>query len=491
MALLLLVSIATFAPTLDNGFILDDDYMLAHNASIRDLHNLASFFTSTPPESINRGYYRPVMLAAFAIDYAIFGLRAPGFHFVNILCHAAVACLVLLLLLQLGASAGASTLGALLFALHPMQGEVVYLVTYRANALCAFFMFLALLFYLRRRAGTLSLGSCCVLGLLYFLALGSKEIGVTLPLLLLAADVFLPTGRRVSLAPYAVCCVVLLGYAGIRQLLCEPSSVSYFGNAPGLLVLRAMIVTEAYAVTLLFLPRSLAATYDASYLPWPTSFTDPMLLTAAALLLGLLWLAYRLRHKAPRIAFGIAFYFLALLPTYNILRSPNLFGERFLYVPLFGLCLLLALALDALHRPRLSRLGSAGVIAVICVFAMQNHARAYTWRTEVSYWQSAVGMRPQSLQVHVGLAKALSDRRRCSEALPHYAFALARVAPSGGNARMVYGEAASCLSLTGNQDGALAVVERWLAAQPADTGFAQMRSTLARAVHRAHGGSPP
>jgi hypothetical protein len=63
------VAAAASAPTQDNGIILDDDYMLAHSAEIPDLHNIVSFFSSTPPQSINRAYYRPITLTSFALRF--------------------------------------------------------------------------------------------------------------------------------------------------------------------------------------------------------------------------------------------------------------------------------------------------------------------------------------------------------------------------------------------------------------------------------------
>jgi hypothetical protein len=479
-SLLLAVGMLTFAPTLRNGFILDDDYMIVHNPAIRSLANLPGFFTSVPPGSINRSYYRPIMLSSFTLDHALFGSSARALHGINIVWHVSVALLVWVVLQQLGAGRGAASLAALLFVVHPVQGEVVYLINNRSNSVAAAFFLLGLCLYLRCRAQAWSPITIGALALCYFCALGGKESGATLPLVMLAVDWLLPSGKRPVLAPYLTCAAVLLGYIVIRQILCDPVSASYFDDQSGTAVLRALVVVEAYALSLLVYPRGLAGTYDYTHIAQPTSFGDPLFVTCAVLLFGLIVVGYTLRRRSPRVALGIAIHFITLLPTYHIIRLPILFGERFLYLPMLGACLILCVALDALAQTSFARVARAGLVGLACVFAAHSHARAYDWRSEVSYWRSVVEMRPQSLQAHIGLANALSDAHRCKQALPHYLFAVTRVPPVAAQARPLYGQTASCLSLTGDQRGALAIVNRWLAAQPNDTGFARMRSVLAR-----------
>src|SRR4051794_3554001 len=152
-ALLVLASFVAYAPVLHNGVVLDDQYMVADNDTIRDVAQIPRFFVSTPPGAIARAFYRPVMFTSFTLDYALFGGDMAGFHAMNVLWHALAAWLVYLLLDRLlggdrsaaaqrrrDATTGrASALGALIFALHPVQAEVVYLVNYRATTLAALF----------------------------------------------------------------------------------------------------------------------------------------------------------------------------------------------------------------------------------------------------------------------------------------------------------------------------------------------------------------
>jgi hypothetical protein len=483
-AALLVVASAAFAPCVRNGFILDDVYMVDGNPALRSLANVPALFVSVPPGAIARNYYRPATLSAYALDYALFGPGPAGLHAMNVVWHVIAALLVWILLQQLGASRPAASVAALLFTVHPVQGETVYLINGRAGCTAAVWFFLGLSIYLGRREQAWSWPALGALAACFFLALGSKETAVTLPLVMLAVDVLLPGRERIRPAPYVACAAALLLYFGLRLALCEPSSISYFGDQSNAAVLRAMSVVEAYALSLVFFPRSLAGTYDNSYLPEPSGFGDPIFLASVALLIGVGVFAIAVWRRWPRVALGIAIYVITLLPTCNIIRSPVLFGERFLYLPLLGVGLVLCAALDAIKRATSWRATVLGLVVLSVFWAHASHVRAYEWRTETSYWRAAVRMRPEAIQTHVGLANALYDRHLLREALPHFIWAVEHVPPEGAQARQLYGRTASCASLAGDQPRALAIVDRWLAAQPADVGFRRMHDTLASLVAR-------
>src|SRR6185295_1656268 len=96
MALALLTSLNT----LQNGFVHDDTSQVLNNSFITDLGNLPSAFTSSVwsfltenVRSLTDVYFRPVFMAQFMINYAIFGTTAWGWHLMNVSIHAAVSVL--------------------------------------------------------------------------------------------------------------------------------------------------------------------------------------------------------------------------------------------------------------------------------------------------------------------------------------------------------------------------------------------------------------
>ena len=127
----------------------------------------------------------PLVYTTFRLEHAVWGVRPAGYHWVNLLLHAANALLVWRLLRRL-AMPGA-WLAAALFALHPVQVESVAWVTERKNVLSLFFVLLALLAWVEFIADDLK-RSWRFYGLAlaaYALALFSKTIACTLPAALL------------------------------------------------------------------------------------------------------------------------------------------------------------------------------------------------------------------------------------------------------------------------------------------------------------------
>ncbi|NIQ02191.1 MAG: hypothetical protein GWM98_18810, partial [Nitrospinaceae bacterium] len=83
------------------------------------------------------------------------------------------------------------TAAALLFALHPLRVESAVWVSERKDLLCAFFFLAACLLYLRHasRTGPSAKAYAAALGL-FALALLSKPMAVSLPLVLILLDLY-------------------------------------------------------------------------------------------------------------------------------------------------------------------------------------------------------------------------------------------------------------------------------------------------------------
>src|SRR6266850_4502463 len=128
-----LAAIACFLPTLRNDFVLwDDDLNFTDNPSYRGLswRQLRWMFTT-----VHGGHYQPLSWVTLGLDYTLWGMDPTGYHLTNILLHAVNAVLVYRLIAALvpGVSARAATIGALLFAIHPLRVESVAWVTERRD----------------------------------------------------------------------------------------------------------------------------------------------------------------------------------------------------------------------------------------------------------------------------------------------------------------------------------------------------------------------
>jgi len=433
MVTVLAVAVGVFANSLGNGFAMDDAYNVVANEQIRSLRSIPALFTrqwgaDAPTryhQAINRAYWRPLVAASFALDHRLWGLRPAGYHLTNVLLHAAVSLLVLLLVLRLTGSGWGAAAGALIFALHPVHTEAVNLVSYRTELLAALFVTAALA--LHGRAGRRRPWELAALLLLYALGLASKEMAVTLPGWLLLQDLALGRpGRggagwlRRAAWTYAPLVLCLAGYLALRAATLDHAGSDFFhGLEPGL---RALSVLKIYLhyVRLMLLPWPLLPFYDWTVLPPATSYGDIEAYLGLALLGLTVALALALWRRGARAAgLGVLWWLVGLIPVAHIVSLPVGAAERFLYLPSVGLCLALGAGAGALARRGRGVRIAAVVVAVplLALMALGTVVRNTHWRDDMRLLQRAVVDFPESFNARHELGKRYVEQGRLDLAI--------------------------------------------------------------------------
>lgn len=197
-----LFGIIIYSNTLKSSFVFDDLQNITLNPYIRLTNLDLEKILNAGFKSINSN--RPLANISFAVNYYLGKYDVKGYHIVNIFIHIMNGILVYFLaritfkqLSDIGIFTTSkspdftisfiSLFAALLFTAHPIQVQSVTYIVQRMNSMAAMFYFLSLTFYIY---GRLSLtiwkrraqwAGCFVS---WILALGSKEIAVTLPLVL-------------------------------------------------------------------------------------------------------------------------------------------------------------------------------------------------------------------------------------------------------------------------------------------------------------------
>ena len=127
-AFLLAIAVATtFANVFGNSWHYDDLHSITGNPHLQSLREPLRFLTDPTQFSrdADKAMFRPMLLTSFALNYAWSGLDTWSWHMVNLGLHLTCTLLLWQILRRLERGAAVAMVGALLFALHPLNTETV------------------------------------------------------------------------------------------------------------------------------------------------------------------------------------------------------------------------------------------------------------------------------------------------------------------------------------------------------------------------------
>ena len=426
------VTFLAFVPALLNGFVEWDDYKnLFENTSYRGLgwEQIRWMFTSTL-----MGHYIPVTWLTFTLDYALWGTNPLGYHLTNSLIHAANAALFYLVALRLiakgttltgSALSAGSIMATLFFTLHPLRAESVAWATERRDVLSGLFFLITVLMYLkaaegegRRRRRLLVASVAC-----FVLALLSKSIVMTLPLVLVLLDLY-PLGRlplRWGMWREASARTVLKEKLPYLALGLAGAITSYWAVASNHYLTGidkygwpARIGMTGYSLWFYlektFLPLALSPLHE---LPAVVNPLEPRFLLSglAVIVTSVALLALHRRWPA-----GLAvwvYYGIVLGPVTGIVHSGyQLTHDRYSYLSCLGWALLVGTAVGSVARgvatgvvrPRFARAGAAVAAAWILALGTLTWYQVQIWRDTETLWRYAAESDPRCsiCQINLG-----------------------------------------------------------------------------------------
>ena len=422
-----LLFLALHARTLDYGLVWMDEPEIAEGEIVVALGSVGAVADAfrRPLHSrrvqgldqLRNPYYRPLQVVLVSAIHRATG-AAPRIYRVaslglGALCLAAFTALALRLLER----PLLATFAACVVAVHPVVIEACVWISGLAEGLAALFVIASVLAGLlcvgAERRPRIGWGVVSVLALL--VALCSKEKAVVAPALLLAGIVSAAStpvgtgstaraalegfgGLRAGAALVLTQGALVLLYLFLWRPLALGSAVALapaIGGSPATHLASAVAAWPA-ALAWLFLPLSSSAS-DAVRVV--TSALDPMLWLGLALAASsaVAWLLL-LRAGRPVAAFGLAWLWIAFLPTANLLPQIHARGERYLFLSAFGAGLLVA---DLL--PALLRAGASRARAILCAglallwlgfLAERSWARAPAWRSSRALFEGDVARDP-------------------------------------------------------------------------------------------------
>ena len=461
---LVIATLAVYWQVRNHEFInYDDDKFITDNPLIQSgltLESIKSAFKK------NWGYWKPVTCLSLMLDYEIYGMDSGGFHMTNLLFHIANALMLFIFLRRATGALWQSAFVATLFALHPLHVESVAWVTERKDVLSTFFWMLTMLAYIHYLKQP---GFKRYILILIALALGlmAKPMLVTLPFVLLLFD-YWPLGRlqlpekrfkakplmeevrerspdneqpafginslpnsshilirnfsrliweKIPMLILVAGSILILFSFRVGKGVVQTVKFSSFGYK----ISNALISYLKYIEKMVW-PQNLAIHYPCTTISWQQTALAFLILLCISIA------AVKAVRSRPYFAVGWFWYIGTLVPVIGLVKFGSYFAmaDRFTYVPLIGLFIIIAWGIPELVAQwRYRKIWLATLATVILTILM-----AMTWK-QVDYWGNSITLFEHTLKItsnnylpHNNLGNALYRQGRTAEAIEHYLQAL-------------------------------------------------------------------
>jgi len=454
---LIIITLAVFWQVRNHEFVnFDDDDYITTNRYVQagwTWEGVSWAFTSK-----FHGHWHPVTWLSHMTDCQLFGLNPAGHHLTSLFLHIANVLLLFLILERMTGALFRSALVAALFAIHPLHVEPVAWIADRKDVLSTSFWMLAMWAYVRyaERPG---FGRYILILVAFILGLMAKPMVVTLPLVFLLMD-YWPLRRfqfgqnHNSLKPRyqsaslrrlvgeKVLFLVVTGAFVILTVLARHSFFLYSKNImkygasqrpflsslmpEGHNLIHAPVSYITYIGKLLW-PFNLAAPYPKPGMPviWQVG-------AAGLLLICISFLVFWKGRRSPFLPVGWLWYLLTLLPVIGVVKAaPYMLADRYTYLPLIGLFIMIAWGVPDLvagWRYRRLVLGISTAMLVLG-FTVSSWLQVRHWKNGLTLFEHVVNVTTDNWLAHNNLGTALEAKGRFDEAITHYSEAV-RINPN-------------------------------------------------------------
>jgi tetratricopeptide (TPR) repeat protein len=414
---LMAVTVLAHAWELSGTFVYDDYAYVVDNAAVQaGLSDWTRFFTEPDTYAENKTHhYRPLVTLSYAADVALGGEGTFPFKATQLGLHLLTVLALFGLVRTLGRSVpglppGTAFAAALWMGIAPFNVDAVHYITARSSVLCGLFAVVSVTCFVRMRQarGPAALGWYGAHLAALALSVTSKETGLAVPAVLVAADLLLlrpampPEARRAGRLWWPYLPYAAGGFAAwllmpnVHRVLSHPGQV--FGDEGRL---AAAIRCLAENLRLMALPTDLSITHPIG----PTMrLAEPATIVSALLVAALVAGAWRVRRAAPLVTFGLAWYLLLIAPS-TFVHLTEILQEHRGYPASMGVGMAIgwgaAWLWGAAGRRR--AWAAAGLAAVLALLLAGTVHRERAWVDDVTLWTRALAVDPTSARAWVSL----------------------------------------------------------------------------------------
>ena len=463
-SILIILSIAflSYFNTFTNSFHFDDFKYIVNNEGLKEdfQHVFLSYLCfPTCHDILSNLSNRPIIFYTLHLNHSLGGFNVFGFHVVNLTVHI-ITCLLIFLfakeILSINRFLKTSDqsknklniplISALLFAVHPMNTQVITYITGRTTSIAVCFYMASFLFFIKGVRQNLPWKILFYALSIVFLIMGygSKMIILTVPVMFIIYYLFFTPLKsiffkrffesifiRIIIQTIVITSPFILIFIsshlnilsffrmdfGFLQKLFDPIQIKLMhidSMAKDNLSMTIYLLTEFkvivfYYIKMIFFPFN--QNIDPDF-PVAHGITDSGVALSLGVILLCLFAGIYFYKNNRIIAFGIFWFFITLLPTSSILPLRDTITEHRLYLPLAGFILTIPLCLNQfIIRYKKSSFKQLAyfilpVFLLIIVFSVLTVKRNFVWKNEKSLWSDAAEKSPRLPRPLNNLAEA-------------------------------------------------------------------------------------
>jgi Tfp pilus assembly protein PilF len=432
-----------YANTLGHEFVLDDGVVITENkfvkkgfAGIPDLLTKDSFYGFFKKQGkdklVSGGRYRPMSMLLFAILYQLFGADTLIFHLFSICMFALLGLMLYLVLKSLfkpllnELAIPFAWIGSLLFIAHPIHTECVANVK-GLDEICALLFSLTAFYMILRFYETGNKILPALAGLAFFCGLLSKENAIAflgiIPLgLILLYSRNIKQTLSIGALLFIPALIFIFMRSGILGFNPFTGVSNELMNNPFLVIENGMYHKMSFSdkagiicytlyeyLRLLIFPHPLTHDYYPKQIPVLGLFSIKSILAIIIYLFMIGFIILR-NKKSPIITFSFICYLFPLFIVSNILFpiGTNM-GERFLFMPSFGYCILITYLLFIVLKFSINiRIAIFSVLLLL--LSIKTISRNPVWHDNLKLFTTDSKISKNSAKIHNAIAGVMMEK---------------------------------------------------------------------------------
>jgi len=467
-----------YSNTLESPFLFDDKSNIMKNYDVR----MIEISLDTIKKAIWSN--RPVSMLSFAFNYYFHKLNPFGYHLVNIFIHIIVGILLYVFLKNtfqilnknkkeyfLSRPENSSAilfLTVFIWLVHPLQTQSVTYIVQRMNSLASLFYLLAFWSYIKARlSGNKIFFIITVIS--GFLALGSKEIAVTLPFFIFLYEWYffrdldfnwLKNQYKWMISISVLFLVSIFIFVGPNPMDKILDGYDVYPFTMFQRVLTQFRVLILY-ISLIIYPNPSRMILDYNFSVSQSLFSPFTTFISMIIILAILSFAILRARKNPLVSFSILWFFGNLFIESSIVALDLVFEHR-IYLP--SMFIILIFVISVFKYIKLEKLSYGLLIIIISIFSVWTYQRNGVWENAFTFWQDNVKKSQNNPRPKLNLAIAMTEEGRTDEAVQLY-HEIINIAPTNSKA---YNNLGNVLVNMGKIDEAILYFQKGIRVKPRD-----------------------